>query len=89
MLSNANIAKMYTPEQIAEALQLSKNTVYELISRGEIVAKKIGRVYRIPASSISYIFTGLDYDLFTKEQEDLKFLPQINKALKTARANLR
>lgn len=80
---------MYTPEQIAEALQLSKNTVYELISRGEIVAKKIGRVYRIPASSVSFMFTGLDYDLYTKEQEDLKTLPKIKKAIKTARKSLK
>ena len=89
MLSNPNIARMYTPEQIAEALQLSKNTVYELISRGEIIAKKIGRVYRIPASSVSYLFTGLDFDLYSREQEDLKVLPQIKKALKKARETLK
>jgi len=88
MFSNPNFTKMYTPEQIADALQLSKNTVYNLISRGEIVAKKIGRVYRIPASSVSYIFTGLDSDLYLKEQEDLKVLPDIQKAIKLARKTL-
>lgn len=82
MLSNF---KVYTPEQVAEALQLSKNTVYNLISRGEIVAKKIGRVYRIPASSLSFMITGLDYDLYTKEQKDLKSLPRIQKVLKKVR----
>lgn len=50
--------KAYTPEQVAEMLQLSKNTVYDLISRGEIVAKKIGKVYRIPRSSLSFILLG-------------------------------
>lgn len=54
-----NRPKVYTPEQVAEILQLSKNTVYELIKRGEIVAKKFGKVYRIPASSLSFVSGGL------------------------------
>ena len=41
--------RTYTPEQTAEILQLSKNTIYGLISKGEIIAKKVGKVYRIPA----------------------------------------
>lgn len=77
--------KAYTPEQVAEMLQLSKNTVYELISRGEIVAKKIGKVYRIPARSISFLFTGLDDDLYRAELEDRKNLPLINKELSLVR----
>ena len=88
MLSNVNNLKMYTPEQVAQALQLSKNTVYDLISKGEIVAKKLGRVYRIPASSLSFMFTGLDYDLYLKEQEDLKSLPRIKEMLKKVRKTL-
>ena len=62
-------------------LQLSKNTVYELINRGEIIAKKIGKVYRIPASSISFIFTGLDFDLYKAEQEDLRGLDKIQEEI--------
>lgn len=88
MLSNVNNLKMYTPEQVAEALQLSKNTVYDLISKGDIVAKKLGRVYRIPASSLSFMLTGLDYDLYLKEQEDLKSLPRIKETLKKVRKTL-
>ncbi len=59
----SNLPKVYTPEQVANILQLSKNTIYELIARGEIVAKKIGKVYRIPQSSLNFVFTGLDEDL--------------------------
>ncbi|OGM32712.1 hypothetical protein A2803_01505 [Candidatus Woesebacteria bacterium RIFCSPHIGHO2_01_FULL_44_21] len=77
--------KVYTPEQVAQMLQLSKNTVYNLINRGEIVAKKFGKVYRIPATSLSFLFTGLDYDLYLKEQEDLKNLPRIHGALTKVR----
>lgn len=80
--------KVYTPEQVADMLQLSKNTVYDLIGRGEIVAKKIGKVYRIPMSSLSFVFTGLDYDLYQAEQIDLKNIENIQKDLKAARKKL-
>ena len=85
MIDNVSRVKVYTPEQVARMLQLSKNTVYSLISRGEIIAKKIGKVYRIPESSLSFIFTGLDYDLYKAEGEDLKKLSGVTKALKKVR----
>ena len=88
MISSQNLPKVYTPEQVAQILQLSKNTIYDLISRGEIVAKKIGKVYRIPASSISFVFTGLDEDLYKAEQEDLKNINKVHKALKEIRSKL-
>ena len=78
----------YTPEQVAEMLQLSKNTVYDLISKGEIVAKKNGKVYRIPESSISFVFTGLDYDIYQMEQQDLQNLSNIKEDIKSARRKL-
>ena len=56
MNGNAVSAQVYTPDQVAQILQLSTNTVYDLINRGEIIAKKIGKVYRIPANSLSFIF---------------------------------
>lgn len=80
--------KVYTPEQAAEILQLSKNTIYELIQRGELVAKKIGKVYRIPAASMFFAFTGLDFDLYLAQQKDLEQLPQIQEELSRARAGL-
>lgn len=79
------LPKAYTPDQVAEMLQMSKNTVYDLIARGEIIAKKFGKVYRVPASSLSFIFTGLDYDIYKMEQEDLKNLDKINKAMAEVR----
>lgn len=86
MFNNPTISQVYTPEQVAEILQLSKNTVYDLIQKGEIIAKKIGKVYRIPASSISFVFTGLDADLYQAQQEDLKIVPQIQNELSKVRA---
>ena len=88
MISNQFLPKAYTPEQVAIMLQLSKNTIYQLISRGEIVAKKIGKVYRIPASSLSFIFTGLDEDIYKAQQEDLKNIAKIEKELSGIRAKM-
>jgi len=81
--------KVYTPEQVAEILQLSKNTVYDLINRGEIIAKRIGKVYRIPASSLSFVFTGLDDDLLRAQQEDLSQISKVQKAIWKVRAELK
>lgn len=79
---------MYTPEQIAELLQLSKNTVYELIKQGEIVAKRYGKVFRIPASSVSFALTGLDFDLYQAEAEDQKNLTKVEETIKEARTKV-
>jgi excisionase family DNA binding protein len=85
MFSTIPQIKAYTPEQVAEMLQLSKNTVYELISRGEIIAKKLGKVYRIPSSSVSFLFTGLDNDLYLAEENDQKNISLVEKELKKVR----
>ncbi|MBI2268038.1 MAG: helix-turn-helix domain-containing protein [Candidatus Blackburnbacteria bacterium] len=88
MINSQVLPKAYTPEQVAGMLQLSKNTVYQLISRGEIVAKKIGKVYRIPTNSLSFLFTGLDEDLYRAQKEDLKNLAKVQRELKKIRADL-
>ena len=36
-----------TPEQVAEYLQVSTETVYRLIRRNQLAATRVGRVYRI------------------------------------------
>ena len=88
MINTQVLPKVYTPEQVAQMLQLSKNTVYQLINRGEIVAKKLGRVYRIPSNSLSFIFTGLDEDIYKDEQEDLKNISRVQKELSKVRKSL-
>jgi len=80
--------KVYTPEQVAEILQLSKATVYQLIKSGEIAAKKLGKVYRIPASSISFAFTGMDDDIYRAQKEDEKNLAKIQKTIREVRREL-
>lgn len=79
---------MLTPEETAAILQLSKNTVYDLIQKGEIPAKKIGRVYRIAQKSLSFALTGLDEDLYQRELEDFKIIRLIEKQIKQVRKSL-
>ena len=88
MFSQLNSNEVYTPEEVAQMLKLSKNTVYNLINRGELIAKKIGKVYRIPANSLSFMFTGLDYDLYQAEKIDLQNQNKIQKVIKDVRKNL-
>ena len=88
MINTQFLPKVYTPEQVVIMLQLSKNTIYQLINRGEIIAKKIGKVYRIPANSLSFIFTGLDEDLYKAQKEDLKNLTKIEKELSRIRKDM-
>lgn len=75
----------YTPKQVAEMLQVSKNTVYELIGRGEIMAKRIGRVYRVPRQSLSFMFTGMDEDILRAQKEDEKNLIEVDKIIRGVR----
>lgn len=89
MLYSKGAANVYTPEQVAEMLQLSKNTVYELIGRGEIVAKKIGKLYRISARSLSFFFTGLDDDLYQADLEDRSKLTRIEDEITKTRSMLK
>ena len=44
---------LYTPEEIAQKLKLSKYTIYEMIKRGEISAHRIGKLSVLPATSLS------------------------------------
>lgn len=88
MFDTTLTTRVYTPEQAADILQLSQNTVYQLIKQGEIIAKKIGKVYRIPATALSFVFTGLDYDLWLAQKEDLKYIKNVEEELSKVRAKL-
>lgn len=41
-----------TPEEVADLLRIKKNTVYELIKRGELPAYRIGRKVRVDAEDL-------------------------------------
>ncbi|HUW66144.1 MAG TPA: helix-turn-helix transcriptional regulator [Spirochaetia bacterium] len=41
-----------TPEEVAEVLRIARNTVYELIKRGELTAYRVGRKIRVDAQDV-------------------------------------
>lgn len=49
--------KVFTPEQVAEYLQLHHLTVLKLIKSGRLQGVKIGRIYRVPESSLEAFLT--------------------------------
>jgi excisionase family DNA binding protein len=46
------VKEIMTPEQVAEYLQLSKDTVYRYIREGKLTASRLGRNYRIPRQNV-------------------------------------
>lgn len=43
---------LYTPEEVAEILKISRYTVYELVKRGDLSAHRIGRKIRIAKTDL-------------------------------------
>jgi putative molybdopterin biosynthesis protein len=43
---------LLTPQEVADLLKIKKNTVYELIKRGELKCNKIGKQFRISKSQL-------------------------------------
>jgi len=44
--------RLLSPKRVAEELNVSIWTVYRLIKRGDLVAIRVGRLLRIPESSL-------------------------------------
>lgn len=53
--SNAptTLKKVYTPEEVAEVLAISKTTVYRLVDKRELPAHKVGGTLRFPITEIN------------------------------------
>jgi excisionase family DNA binding protein len=49
------IKEIMTPEQVADYLQLSKDTVYRYIREGKLTASRLGRNYRIPKGNVDLL----------------------------------
>jgi len=48
----AAVNEIMTPEQVADYLQLSKDTVYRYIREGKLTASRLGRNYRVPRENV-------------------------------------
>lgn len=50
--------KVYTPQEVADLLKIKKNTVYEMIKRGDLKAKKLGKQLRILSTDVEAYVKG-------------------------------
>ena len=55
-----NDIEFYTVDQVCDILELSNQTVRKLIKNEKLFAIKLGRVYRIPRSSLIELKTNKD-----------------------------
>ena len=46
------VKKIMTPEQVADYLQLNKETIYRYIREGKLMASRLGRNYRISKDNV-------------------------------------
>ena len=68
--------QLFTPEQVAERLQVTRRTVYQWINDGKLPALKVGRGWRIRES---------DLDIFSKPNQLEQLIEQTVKDMeKTA-----
>ncbi|WP_089608872.1 helix-turn-helix domain-containing protein [Dehalobacterium formicoaceticum] len=49
---------LYTPEEVAKKLKLSKYTIYEMIKRGDLKAHHIGRSIRVSQYQLELYLMG-------------------------------
>ncbi len=77
-----------TPEQTANILQVNVNTIYQMIKKGELLAKKIGeKCYRVSPLSLNWIWGNLDSDLKTMDFVDRQYLKDVTSVVKRVRKN--
>ncbi len=46
------VKEIMTPDQVADYLQLSKDTVYRYIREGKLTASRLGRNYRVSKENV-------------------------------------
>jgi excisionase family DNA binding protein len=55
MQEQSSFPEIMTPEQAAEYLQVSRETVYRYIRQGKLVASRLGRTYRVPKRNLDLL----------------------------------
>jgi excisionase family DNA binding protein len=80
MQEQSSFPEIMTPEQAAEYLQVSRETVYRYIRQGKLVASRLGRTYRVPKRNLDLLlwesrtsqmplrqYTGKEVEAFLRE----------------------
>ncbi|WMJ88364.1 helix-turn-helix transcriptional regulator [Anaerocolumna sp. MB42-C2] len=59
--------KLFTPQEVADLLKIKKNTVYELIKRGDLKCRKIGKQLRIRNDDLEEYLNAAKSESLEKE----------------------
>lgn len=59
--------ELYTPQEVADLLKIKKNTVYELIKRGELKCRKIGKQFRIRKDELEEYLNSYHSSILAEE----------------------
>jgi excisionase family DNA binding protein len=65
MSSQDRVPIVLTVPQVAEALQVSRGHVYQLLQSGELPSVRIGRNRRVVASALDDYLTGLSAETYS------------------------
>jgi excisionase family DNA binding protein len=82
MQQPTSFPEIMTPEQAAEYLQVSRETVYRYIRQGKLIASRLGRSYRVPKRNLDLLlwesrteqmplrqYTSEEVEAFIREDE--------------------
>lgn len=82
MQNQTSFPEIMTPEQAAEYLQVSRETVYRYIRQGKLAASRLGRSYRVPKRNLDLLlwenrttelplrqYTAQEVEAFLEEDE--------------------
>ena len=77
------VKEIMTPEQVADYLQLSKDTVYRYIREGKLIASKLGRNYRIPKENVDLFLLATSTSQTAREAlfSRLEKVAELNKGI--------
>ena len=64
-----------TPQEVADSLQIAKNTVYELIKRGELKAYRVGNKFRVEPEELAR-YKKISIDGIAETVEEKKVIQQ-------------
>lgn len=82
----ADRVRALTVAQVADRLQVDIRTVHGLIRRGEIKARKIGRVWRVPLVALDNYLRGRTETKYDDEPLSAEDLAAIRRGLKDIKA---
>jgi excisionase family DNA binding protein len=77
------VKDIMTPEQVADYLQLSKDTVYRYIREGKLIASRLGRNYRIPKENVDLFLLATSTSKTAREAlfSRLEKVAELNKGI--------